>query len=274
MSPPTAVAPKLKPPESLAGKVALITGGSSGIGKAAALRLAEAGVKVAVVGRTPDEVQQACREIAATGGEVLPLIADVSRTAAMTRAYDRLKRTWGRLDIVFANAGINGVWTSLAKLKPEEWDETIAINLRGTFLTVKLALPLLQRRGGSIIITSSVNGTRMFSNTGASAYATSKAGQVAFARMCALEFATHRIRVNTICPGAIATHIEHNTEIRGVTGLRLPVNFPKGKVPLTDGLPGSADQVAQLVMFLASAQADFITGTEIFIDGAESLLAG
>ena len=193
----------------------------------------------------------------------------------MLRAVARIKRAWGRLDIVFANAGINGVWAGLDKLRPEEWDKTIAVNLRGTFLTVKFALPLLKRRGGSVILTSSVQGTRMFSNSGASAYATSKAGQVAFGRMCALEFAAHHIRVNTICPGAIRTHIGDHTTVRdSAQQLHLPVKFPRGSIPLTTGHPGSAGQIAELVLFLASDNASHITGTEVFIDGGESLLLG
>jgi NAD(P)-dependent dehydrogenase (short-subunit alcohol dehydrogenase family) len=193
----------------------------------------------------------------------------------MARAFDRIRRTWRRLDIVFANAGINGVWAGLEKLRPEEWDRTIAVNLRGTFLTVKFALPLMRRHGGAIILTSSVQGTREFSNSGASAYATSKAGQVAFGRMCALELAAHHIRVNTICPGAIRTHIGKRTTVRdSAQQLHLPVKFPRGTVPLTTGEPGSTDQIADLVLFLASTSASHITGTEVFIDGAESLLLG
>ena len=261
--------------ESLQGRVALVTGAGSGIGQAAAVRLAAAGVKVAALDQTRKEIQETCDLISQAGGTVLPLVADVARTAAMTRAFARLKRTWGRLDIVFANAGINGVWASLAKLRPEEWDRTMAVNLRGTFLTVKFALPLLRRRGGSVILTSSVQGTRVFSNSGASAYATSKAGQVAFGRMCALELAAHHIRVNTICPGAIRTHIGKNTTVRDTAQqLHLPVTFPRGTVPLTTGHPGSSHQIADLVLFLASESASHITGTEVFIDGAESLLLG
>lgn len=261
--------------ESLKGRVALVTGAGSGIGQAAAVRLAAAGVKVAALDQTRKEIQGTCDLITLAGGVVLPLVADVARTAAMTRAFARLKCTWGRLDIVFANAGINGVWAGLGKLRPEEWDRTMAVNLRGTFLTVKFALPLLRRRGGSVILTSSVQGTRVFSNSGASAYATSKAGQVAFGRMCALELAAHQIRVNTICPGAIRTHIGENTTVRDKPQqLHLPVTFPRGTVPLTPGRPGSSNQVADLVLFLASESASHITGTEVFIDGAESLLLG
>ncbi len=261
--------------ESLQGRVALVTGAGSGIGQAAALRLAAAGVKVAALDHTRKEVAGTCDLIVRGGGEVLPLAADVARTAPMIRAFERIRCTWRRLDIVFANAGINGVWAGLDKLRPEEWDRTIAVNLRGTFLTVKFALPLMRRRGGAIILTSSVQGTRVFSNSGASAYATSKAGQVAFGRMCALELAKHHIRVNTICPGAIRTHIGARTLVRdSAQQLHLPVKFPRGTIPLTTGQPGSADQIADLVLFLASDAASHVTGTEVFIDGAESLLLG
>jgi len=153
-------------------------------------------------------------------------------------------------------------------------DRTLEINLRGTFLTVKYALPLLKKQGGSVIITSSVNGTRMFSNTGASAYASSKAAQVAFAKMIALELAPDRIRVNVICPGAIQSKINENTEQRDLEKVKTPVEFPEGKIPLTRGAEPPADTVAALVVFLASDASAHISGTEIFIDGAQSLLQG
>jgi NAD(P)-dependent dehydrogenase (short-subunit alcohol dehydrogenase family) len=181
---------------------------------------------------------------------------------------------WGRLDIVFANAGINGVWAPLDEIEPEEWDRTLAINLRGTFLTIKYAVPYLQREGGSIIITSSVNGTRMFSNSGATAYACSKAAQVALAKMAALELAKYRIRVNVICPGAISTEIQESTQERHIYKARAPVQFPTGDIPLTRGTPGSADDIAEAVAFLASDAARHISGTEMYVDGAQSLLQG
>jgi NAD(P)-dependent dehydrogenase (short-subunit alcohol dehydrogenase family) len=185
-----------------------------------------------------------------------------------------IDETWGRVDVVFANAGINGVWAPIEELSPEEWDRTLNINLKGTFLTVKYAVPYLKRRGGSVIITASVNGTRIFSNTGATAYSCSKAGQVAFAKMVALELATAKIRVNVICPGAIETDIDENTERRGLDEVRIPVEYPKGAQPLEGGKPGTAEQVAQLVLFLASDASEHITGTEMWIDGGESLLKG
>ncbi|MBE0688871.1 MAG: SDR family oxidoreductase [Anaerolineae bacterium] len=258
----------------LENKVALITGGSSGIGEAAAHLLASQGARVGILGHTQEEVDQTVASIHKNGGEALPILADVTDATAMQTAIDRLAQTYGRLDIVFANAGINGVWAALEALTPEDWDTTLSVNLRGTFLTVKYAIPHLKKQGGSVIITSSVNGTRMFSNTGATAYACSKAAQVAFAKMTALELAKYRIRVNVICPGAIGTEIDDNTERKQLEAIREPAEFPEGDIPLTDGEPGTSEQVAQLVFFLASDQSSHITGTEIWIDGAQSLLRG
>ncbi|HEY9798223.1 MAG TPA: SDR family NAD(P)-dependent oxidoreductase [Leptolyngbyaceae cyanobacterium] len=258
----------------LANKVALITGAGSGIGKAAALLLAKEGAKIAALGRSEEELIQAVNQIQDAGGEAMPVKADISQPAQMQQAIQQVINQWGRLDIVFANAGINGVWAPLEELEPEEWDKTININLKGTYLTVKYAVPYLKKQGGSVIITSSVNGTRIFSNTGATAYSCTKAAQVAFAKMVALELAKDRIRVNVICPGAIETNIDENTQQRDLDKVREPVSYPQGSIPLTDGKPGSSEQVAQLVLFLASDTSSHITGTEIWIDGAESLLMG
>lgn len=258
----------------LSGKVALITGAGSGIGKATSLLLAREGAKVILVSRTEEDINQTLDDVQQAGGEGIAIPADVSDPADMQRVYADIDRQFGRLDIVFANAGVNGVWAPLDELEPDEWNKTISINLTGTFLTVKYALPLLKRQGGSIIITASVNGTRIFSNTGATAYSSTKAAQVAFTKMAALELAKHRIRVNVVCPGAIDTNIEESTEKRGIEQEKEPVEFPLGKIPLTDGKPGSSAQVADLVLFLASDRASHITGTPIWIDGAESLLMG
>jgi NAD(P)-dependent dehydrogenase (short-subunit alcohol dehydrogenase family) len=190
-------------------------------------------------------------------------------------AIDRTAARWGRLDIVFANAGINGVWAPLDELAPEEWDRTLGINLRGTFLTLRYAVPQLKRAGGgAVVICSSINGTRTFSTPGASAYATSKAGQVAFAKMAALELAKHRIRVNVICPGAITTEIQDNTWPRHQDRAREPAEYPAGEIPLSDGRPGTAEAVADLVLFLVSDRARHITGSPVWIDGGQSLLVG
>lgn len=258
----------------LEGKVAMVTGAGSGIGKAAALLLAKEGAKIGVLGRTEEELEETVHEIENDGGKALSLVADISQPKDMQDAVKQMVDRWQRLDIVFANAGINGVWAPLEDLTPEDWDKTLDINLKGTFLTVKYAVPYLKKRGGSVIVTSSVNGTRIFSNTGATAYSCSKAGQVAFTKMVALELAKHKVRVNVICPGAIESEISENTTKRNIEREKEPVSFPAGKIPLTGGKPGTAEQVAQLVLFLASDDSNHISGTEMWIDGTESLLMG
>ena len=260
--------------KELAGKVALITGAGSGIGKATAILMAEAGAKIVAISRTQDEVDETIRAVEKAGSEGLALTADIAKVDDMKRVYVELEKRFGRLDIIFANAGINGVWAPIDELTPEEWQNTIDINLTGTYMTVHFGVPLLKRQGGSIIITASVNGTRIFTNTGSTAYSSTKAAQVAFTQLIALELAKHKIRVNVVCPGAIDTEITDNTEHRHLEAIKEPVEFAEGSIPLTDGKPGTSEQVADLVVFLASDRASHITGTPIWIDGGESLLVG
>lgn len=255
----------------LEGRVALVTGAGSGIGAAVALLLAREGARIAALDRDTETVRETVQKIEGAGGEALAVGADVSQAGAMQQAVAQAGDRWGRLDIVFANAGINGVWAPIEELAPDEWERTLAINLTGTFLTVKYAVPYLKRQGGAVIVTASVNGTRVFSNTGATAYSSSKAGQVALAKMLALELAKDKIRVNVICPGAIETDISESTEQRDLERVRISVKYPEDAAPMQ---PGTADQVAQLVLFLASDAGAHISGTEMWIDGGESLLRG
>jgi NAD(P)-dependent dehydrogenase (short-subunit alcohol dehydrogenase family) len=193
----------------------------------------------------------------------------------MQAAVKRIADTFGGLDIVFANAGINGVWAPIDEIEPDEWDRTINTNLRGTYLTLHYAVPLLKARGaGVIVITSSINGTRVFSNAGATAYSCTKAAQVTLAQMLAVELAKHKIRVNVICPGKIETSIDENTEKRHIEEAKQPAEYPEGRIPLTKGEGASADDVAELVAFLVSDRASFVSGTPIWIDGAQSVLVG
>lgn len=258
----------------LKGKSALITGAGSGIGEAAAILFAQEGASVLLIGRTAEELEKVARKITSSGGKALAFKGDVTSENDMKRAVETAVREFGRLDIIFANAGVNGVWAPVDELTLEEWNNTININLTGTFLPVKYGVPELKKHGGAIVITSSVNGTRMFSNSGASAYASTKAAQVAFAKMIAVELARYKIRVNVICPGAIKTEIDDNTQQRNVEKVKEPVEFPEGEIPLTDGTPGTSEQVARLVLFLSSDQSSHITGTEMWIDGGQSLLQG
>lgn len=260
---------------SFAERVALVTGAGSGIGKAAAVRLAAEGCAIGVLTHTAEEAERVADEIRAAGGKALALTADVSDAEQMKNAVDNLVQEFGRLDFLFANAGINGVWAPIDEIAPDEWDRTISTNLRGTYLTLHYGVPHLKRiGGGAVVITASVNGTRIFSNAGATAYSCTKAAQVAMAKMQALELAKHRIRVNVICPGKIDTAIEENTDRRNIESAEEPVEFPEGKIPLTDDQAGTSEEVADLVLFLLSDKAKHITGTPVWIDGAESLLMG
>ena len=255
-------------------KVALITGAGSGIGKATAVLLAQQGVKVAVVSHTADEVKETVAEILKGGQEALSVVADVGQEEQIQRGVQEVISKFGRLDIVLANAGINGVWAPIDELSLQDWSNTINTNLTGTFLTIKHTVPYLKKQGGSIVVTASVNGTRVFSNTGATAYSTSKAGQVAMAKMLALELAPQNIRVNVVCPGKTDTEIQDNSEQKNVDKIKFPVEYPKGNIPLDGGKPATAEQVAQLVAFLSSDAASHITGTEVWIDGGSSLVQG
>ena len=171
------------------------------------------------------------------------------------RAVAAVVERWGRLDVLLANAGVNGVWAPIEELTPEEFESTVAINLTGTFYTIKYAVPQLKRQGGSVIVTSSINGTRVFSNTGATAYSATKAAQVAMTKILAVELAKHRIRVNVICPGKIDTEIEESTEHRELERAGVPVEFPEGDIPLTDGRSGSAASCTRSVPPAAATDA-------------------
>ena len=257
----------------LNGKVALVTGAGSGIGKAAALKLAEAGARVIVMSRTAEEVEETAREIEAKGGSAQAKTADTSDEKQMQELVDGIVRDHKRLDIVVANAGINGVWAPIESLTPDEWDKTINVNLRGTYLTIHFAVPHLEAAGGgSIIVISSINGTRTFTTPGASAYSVTKAGQVALVQQLALELGDRKIRINAICPGAIESQISDNTEQRDKEKTEVPVDFPEGDIPLTGGKSGKAEDVADAVLFFASDASRHITGTPLWIDGGQSLL--
>jgi NAD(P)-dependent dehydrogenase (short-subunit alcohol dehydrogenase family) len=257
----------------LKGKVAFITGASSGIGKAAAIKLAEEGAKIALVDVKEENALHVQKEIKENGGESMIIECDISKPEEVEQSYQKVAEAWERVDIVFANAGINGVIAPIEDLNPADWDETINTNLKGTFLTIKFAIPHLKKHGGSIIITSSINGNRIYKNFGMSAYSTSKIGQTGFGKMAALELAQYKIRVNIICPGAIETNIGKNTfpQEDDLEKIKIPVEYPEGNQPLEERA-GKPQQVADLVFFLASDMSSHITGTEVYIDGAESLL--
>jgi NAD(P)-dependent dehydrogenase (short-subunit alcohol dehydrogenase family) len=176
--------------------------------------------------------------------------------------------------VVFANAGINGMQCPIEEMTLDEWHATINTNLTGTFLTVKHSIPHLRAvGGGSIIITSSINGSRLFGLPGYACYSSSKAGQVAFTKMAAIELARWGIRVNAILPGGVRTNIGERTHRRNLEPITYGVGLPTSFPPL-HGRPASPDEIARLVVFLASDDSSYVTGAEIVVDAAASLLRG
>jgi NAD(P)-dependent dehydrogenase (short-subunit alcohol dehydrogenase family) len=236
-------------------RVALVTGGGSGIGRASALALAADGFRIGVLGHSHDELVATVADISAANGEAVVLDADIAAEDQMRRAVARLIERFGRLDVVVANAGINGVWAPIDDLTPEEWARTLAVNLTGT-----------------IIVVSSINGTRTFTTPGATAYTVTKAGQVAMVQQLALELARHHIRINAVCPGEIDTNIDSNTALRKEDETSIPVIWPEGQVPITGGKPGRSEDVADVIAFLASDKSRHITGSPIWVDGGQGLL--
>jgi NAD(P)-dependent dehydrogenase (short-subunit alcohol dehydrogenase family) len=256
----------------LEGQVAFVTGGASGIGAAIAERFAQHGARVAIADLERDEGERCARELEARGFEALFVHCDVCDAHSVRDAIGTTVARFGDLHILVANAGINGTWAPVDELLPEEWDRTLNTNLRGTFLTAHHGVPFLKRAGGgSFIAVSSVNGTRTYSAAGACAYSTSKAGQVAFVKMLALELGRSHIRCNAICPGLIHTRIAERTEHRHTDQLGMHIELPHGTPALNNGEAGALE-VADVAVFLASDLARHVTGVEVFVDGGSSLL--
>jgi NAD(P)-dependent dehydrogenase (short-subunit alcohol dehydrogenase family) len=236
--------------------------------------LAREGAAVAVVDTEKERVDEVVAEIVRGGGRSAGRTIDISDGDAVVGGIDELVRELGGLDVVVANAGINGVWAPIDELTPEEWQRTLDVNLTGTFHTIRCAVPHLKRRGGgAIVVTSSVQGTSMFSVSGATAYGATKAAQVAMVKYLALELGPHHIRVTAVCPGAVATNLTQNTEERDTDDLGLPVELPDGGEPLKEGI-AEPEHIAEAIGFLVSERAARITGVALTVDGGETLVLG
>ena len=243
---------------------------------------------MAVVDYRPEAAEAVAQELTGAGARAIAVGADVRKEAEMRAAVARTVDELGSLHFVFANAGINGMQCPIEEMTEEEWDATIDTNMKGTFLTIKHSIPHLRAAGGgSVVVTASVNGFKLFSAAGYSAYSTSKAGQVAYAKMAAQELARWDIRVNVICPGAIKTNIGERTYQRNLEKVRWDIRMPgqRGqqvsdehgtlqRFPPLYGRSADASEVADLVLFLASDESRYITGAEVLIDAGFTLLRG
>jgi len=241
----------------LEGKIAVITGGNSGIGLAAAKRFVSEGAYVFISGRRQKELDLALSEI---GKNVTAILSDVSNLADLDRLYNIVKDQKGHLDILFANAGI-AQFAPLEEISEEHFDNIFRINVKGLLFTVQKALPLFQN-GGSIILNASVGSSKGFEET--SVYSATKAAVRSFARTWTVELRHRKIRVNAISPGPIDTPIFSNL-------LQNEEQIEQFKMNIVNTVPmgrmGSPDEVAKVALFLASDDSSYITGIELFVDG-------
>ena len=241
----------------LEGKIAVITGGNSGIGLATAKRLVSDGAHVFITGRRQNELDAAISEI---GKNVSGIQGDVSNLADLDRLYTKVKDQKGRLDILFANAGI-GEFVPLGEISEEHFDKIFGVNVKGLLFTVQKALPLFQD-GGSIILNASTAASKGIEAS--SVYSATKAAVRSFARTWTVDLNTRKIRVNAISPGPIDTPIFSglNQSKEEIEQLKKSIitSVPMGRM-------GSPDEIAKVVSFLASDESSFVTGIELFVDG-------
>jgi NAD(P)-dependent dehydrogenase (short-subunit alcohol dehydrogenase family) len=241
----------------LEGKIALITGGSSGIGLATAKQFVNEGAYVFIAGRRDQELAAAVKDV---GRNVTGMQGDVSNLDSLDRLFAQIKQEKGKLDIVFANAGIYPL-APFGTITEEHYDSVFNVNVKGLLFTVQKALPLLSD-GASIILTGSVNASKGFSAM--SVYGASKAAVRSFARSWTIDLKDRHIRVNAVSPGPIET--PGLNEMAGLTGEgEQTLKMITSSVPL--GRLGSPDEIARAVVFLASDDSSYITGTELFVDG-------
>lgn len=244
----------------LDGKVALITGGSSGIGRASALAFAREGAKVVVADVLVDGGQETVRLIQAAGGQGLFIKTDVSKAAEVEALIKQTVATYGRLDCAYNNAGVEGTFVTTTEYTEADWDRVIAINLKGVWLCMKYEIAqMLQQGGGAIVNTAS--GAGLVGVAGLSAYVASKHGVVGLTKTAALEYAKAGIRVNAVCPGVIETPmVARLTNSRPDLGEALVAGEPMGRV-------GKPEEIAEAAVWLCSDAASFVTGHAMSVDG-------
>jgi len=242
----------------LDGKVAIVTGGASGIGEASAKIFAAEGASVVVADVAGDRGAAVAREIAAKGGKAAFVRCDVTSIADVQKAVDEAERLYGGLDIMFSNAGIQ-FGKTVTETSEEEWDRLMAVNVKGAFLCCKAAIPAMRRRGGgSILITGSANS--FMTEPSLAAYCTSKGALVMLGRSVAVDYAVDRIRVNILLPGWVDTPINKDY-------LDSPEKRAFGDSVHPRGRIGRPEEIARVAAFVASDEASFMTGAVVPVDG-------
>ena len=246
----------------LSGKVAIVTGGGTGIGKAIGLALAREGAKVALVGRRAEKLETAVREVQSAGGEAIAVRCDVSKAAETQEAVEKTEKAFGRVNVLVNNAGALSVST-IENITEQDWDRVMSTNVKGLFLMSRAALPAMRRAGGgSIVNVGSVLG--LIAMKDRAAYCASKGALTLLTKAMALDHAHDKIRVNCICPGLVETDLVAELFSSTEAGQRAKAariaTFPAGRF----GKPGD---IAELAIFLASEESSWMTGTAIPVDG-------
>lgn len=242
----------------LAGKTALITGGSSGLGLATAKRFILEGAQVVVTGRRQAELDAAVLKL---GANAIGVRGDVSNLADLDLLYEKIRERHGRIDIVFANAG-GGAFVPLGEITEDHFDKYFGINVKGTLFTVQKALPLMNA-GGAIVINGSMVSVKGV--PGFSVYAATKAALRSFARTWTVDLKGKNIRVNVVSPGTVVTPA-YKTEL-GMNDEQIRDFEAQSAMQAPLGRSGTPDEIAKVVVFLASDDSSFMTGTEVFVDG-------
>jgi NAD(P)-dependent dehydrogenase (short-subunit alcohol dehydrogenase family) len=249
----------------LRGKVAIVTGGTSGIGRDAAVLFAKAGAKVVVAGRREAEGKETIDLIRAASGDGLFVKTDVSRAADVRVLVQKTVEKFGRLDVAFNNAGIEGSWSPIAEQSEEDWDSTIDINLKGVWLCLKYEIQQMLKQGGGGAIVNMASVAGFIGSAGAATYCASKHGVMALTRSAALETARNGIRVNAVCPAVIETPMGER-----LWGAPEAKKFALGLHPI--GRFGRPEEIADAVLWMCSDRASFMTGQSLVLDGG--FLAG
>jgi NAD(P)-dependent dehydrogenase (short-subunit alcohol dehydrogenase family) len=249
----------------LEGKVALVTGGTSGIGRETAILFAKAGAKVVVAGRRELEGQQTIELIRATGADGLFVKADVSKASEVETLVQKTAEEFGRLDVAFNNAGIEGVWVPIVRQSEKDFDRTIDINLKAVWLCLKYEIRQMLKQGGGGAIVNTASITGLVGLAGAAAYSASKHGVIGLTKAAALETVRNGIRVNAVCPAAIETAMADR-----IFGAPAVHKYVLSCHPI--GRFGRPAEVAEAVVWMCSDRASFMTGQSLVLDGG--FLAG
>lgn len=242
-------------------KLVLVTGATSGIGRAAALKFSAEGARVALVGRKRDALDATRQAMGESGNRALAIQADITSDNDVRRAVDETARAFGGLDVLVCAAGVIGTG-NIENTSSELWDQMMAVNVRSVFRLVQLALPALAARKGNVVVVSSVNGQRAFPNV--LAYCCSKAAVDQFVMCTSLELAPKGVRINAVNPGVTRTNLHRRS---GMSEADYAAFVERSRTTHPIGRIGEPEEVADMILFLASDRAAMITGNCVFVDG-------